>query len=460
MSDEVAQVCKIEMDLGTFLVKASLEVAKKLAEMLSSLSQWGKKRGEEFKEWKLNKGGEKSVKDIIKISEPDIARKLDIHEDVWDDFVEQIKENGLHYATLIDFDTTDKLKPILVPQGEMEAIVAIYESCNRKKNKEELAELKKMEKECAELKEKIRHESNPEKKMELEAKVENMQVAIKEIKDNINVLDKTVTDAKKSPKEGTTTADVLVNYLKESKGTSFEENPARAVAELDEGIDVSKKMTAREFMQPIRAKCNTPKDNINFIIPDTGSVITRVFHVDSETNTVYSEYLLKNKNGEDILYTDKGITTEQWNTEKLAKLCDAANILEETPCTVVLSEEKMEAYLKKHGNVKSEAEIQIENALREDREVFSNAEVKSQIENSIMQQEKRETSAKVNNDKVIIQVEPPVPKRFIPTWVMLAVATSISRGRLSKSRLCSVISAKAHGCSIIGMIRLTSARTV
>ena len=46
----------------------------------------------------------------------------------------------------------------------------------------------------------------------------------------------------------------------------------------------------------------------------------------------------------------------------------------------------------------------------------------------------------------------PVPKRFIPTWVMLAVATSISRGRSSKSRLCSVISAKAHGCSIIGMI--------
>lgn len=40
------------------------------------------------------------------------------------------------------------------------------------------------------------------------------------------------------------------------------------------------------------------------------------------------------------------------------------------------------------------------------------------------------------------------------------VATSISRGRSSKSRLCSVISAKAHGCSIIGMIRLTSARTV
>ena len=56
--------------------------------------------------------------------------------------------------------------------------------------------------------------------------------------------------------------------------------------------------------------------------------------------------------------------------------------------------------------------------------------------------------------------QPPVPKRFIPTWVMLAVATSISRGRSSKSRLCSVISAKAHGCSIIGMIRLTSARTV
>ncbi len=56
--------------------------------------------------------------------------------------------------------------------------------------------------------------------------------------------------------------------------------------------------------------------------------------------------------------------------------------------------------------------------------------------------------------------QPPVPKRFIPTWVMLAVATSISRGPSSKSRLCSVISAKAHGCSIIGMIRLTSARTV
>ena len=54
----------------------------------------------------------------------------------------------------------------------------------------------------------------------------------------------------------------------------------------------------------------------------------------------------------------------------------------------------------------------------------------------------------------------PVPKRFIPIWVTLAVATSISRGRSSKSRLCSVISAKAHGCSIIGMIRLISARTV
>lgn len=406
MSDEIAQVCKIELEVGTFLVKASVEVAKKIAQMLNSLSQWGKARSEQFSEWKMNKGGEKSIKDIIKLSEPDIASKINIKEDVWDDFAEQLEAKGFHYATLIDFDTTDKLKPILVPQKELEAIRAIYESCTRRKSKEERAELKKMETQCAEHKEKLRHETDPAKKESMEVQIENMHAAIKEIKDDINVLDKTVIDSKKGKKEGATTADTLVEYLKESKGTSFEENPARAVAELEKGIDISKKMTAKEFMQPLRAKCNVPKENLSFIIPDTGSVITRVFCIDEKTNIVYSNYLLKNESGENVTFTDKDMTTEKWNAEELAKVCDAACILQETPCTVISSEEKMQIYLKEHGNVKSNAEIQVEKAINENREVFSNAEVKSQIETSIMQEEKRETSAKITNNKVVIEVEP------------------------------------------------------
>ena len=54
---------------------------------------------------------------------------------------------------------------------------------------------------------------------------------------------------------------------------------------------------------------------------------------------------------------------------------------------------------------------------------------------------------------------PPAPKRCIPTWATSAAATSTSRGRSSRSPLCSAISARARGCSTIGTTPRTTTCT-
>ena len=198
----------------------------------------------------------------------------------------------------------------------------------------------------------------------------------------------------------------LTDYLKTAKGTEFEKNPEKAIAELEKGVEIGPKLTAKECLQPIRDKSYMPNTALMFYLPDTGSIITREFFEDKDTGLMYSNYSFKTKDGEIHRYTDHNLTNEKWNEEILPNLMDKASLIEGTDCRMFDQLDKLHAYLRYHDQVRPESEVRIEKAIKEGQPVFSSAETEHEVNYAVTQKMKGLVSAKVENEKITISVDP------------------------------------------------------
>ena len=400
MADELTQVIELETKIGSILINGSLKIAQMVGRMINALFEWSEKTTKKNEEKDLNRPGVKNMADIIKLSEgPSVVlytRDIDYNK------LAQVAEaQGLHWAVMPDNNPLDGLCPLFVPAQEAPMFNELLKAYAKEHLEEEQAQRKVYETEIAEETEKMQNAKTPEEKTNFETRIENYKQAQDEIQRWIDyekgVLDK--DDASLAQND-------IVSYLREFKDTDFEKHPERAMAEYEKGVEIGRKFTIKDCLQPVRDKRYIPESSAMFYIPDIGAIVTRTYHIDKETGLVYSNYKFKTQDGEIHTFSDHNMTAAKWNASELPELMDKANLLENTECRLFDTKEKLEAYLRYHNNVKSQAEINVEQRIANKEPVFSSAEAQKEVEHAYSEQKKGVASASIIDDKIKIVAEP------------------------------------------------------
>ena len=413
MDNEIAQVIQMEIAGIKWVICAPFEIAQAFFRAIKAISDFSdtqqerRLKKEKIKEAEnLERPGRHSVSEINKISEKyGMPMTLPIREDCLAELLEMAEKSGLRYELLPDMNAEDKMRHLYIPAQEVEIYNVLSKSILAKKLKEDERVSNGYEDNIAEVKEQMRHvDPDSEEYKALKVKADHFEQAKEE-------MDQWVKYGKETmDKENI--AQSFTEYLRnEAQGTTFEEHPERAMAELEKGVEIGRKFIAKECLQPIRDKSYVPDTKYKIYLPENGSAITREFYIDSETDLAYSKYLLKTSKGETMTFFDNNVTREDWNQFVLPRLLDSAGIIEGTQCRIFDTKEKAVAYRKYHGNVKSEAEIKVEQAIKAKEPVFSSAEAQREVEYVLDQREKAMASAKINSDRVTITAEPDSVRR-------------------------------------------------
>lgn len=372
--DEISQAAQIELEGVQIFIKGSMQVISWLSQALLSLCHVVKDKID-------HRGGERSFQQIIKLSQPDMPQTIQIDDKFKEEFLQYAKEQGLQYCKAVDFDLTDGRTPIMVPANQMPAYATILDAFQKRKISEEEAALKKVKNEIDELKEKLLTADEREAPL-LETTLENKVQA----KDELAV----IHEESVKTYEEKNYAVPLDRYLATAKGTEFEKDPDKAIAEYNEGVPMVRSQTAKECMQPIRSPFLLPTSKTQYYVPESGVTIERTYH--EEDGMVYSNYSLKTESGEIHEFSDKGVTKEKWNMDILPKMFDVAGIVEGIKCKVFETVEQVKAYFKHFNKTVPLSEAK--------QSVFTNAEVMTEAEFAIEDALKGMASAKVNENRI------------------------------------------------------------
>lgn len=372
--DEIMQAAQIEVEGVKIFLKGSMQVISWLAKAISALLRVAKDKID-------HRGGERNLKQIIKLSEPDIPQTIQVDEKYQKEFFELVKEKGLQYCKVVDFDLTDGKIPIMVPGNQMPAYATLLDAFMKRKISEEEAALNKVQSDIDELKEKLISADNKDIPL-LETSLENKTQA----KDELMI----IHEESLRNYEEKNYAVPLESYLSSAKGTEFELDPDKAIAEYNQGVPMVRSQSVKDCMQPIRSPFLIPTSKTQYYVPESGVTIERTFH--EEDGVAYSKYLLKTEQGEVHEFSDKGITKEKWNSEILPKIFDVAGIVEGIKCKIFETVEQVKAYFKHFGKTTPISETK--------QAVFTNAEVITEAELAIEDALRGMASAKVNENKI------------------------------------------------------------
>lgn len=392
MADEISQVCSLEFETVKYVIKGGVKAAAFFLKALKAITEWGINTGVDIKETHV---GKHSYKDIAKMSEGGNPQVIQIDNDIFDKVLEDAKKAGLHFAYLPDLNSADNKKPVAIPAQEFAYFASIVEANMGKKVDEKESDVKKIDDELKEVNEKLLTASGDEKAA-LEVKSENLNQRKGELQEVIDNSKQDISNIKNGI--GTSFQD----YLQSAKGTEFEKDPEKAVAELNKGVPITPSFKASECFQPVRDPAIVPEQGLKFYLPENGIVVTRNFVIDEkDNNNVYSTYSFKNSSGEMYSFSDKGMTKEKWNEQQLPKMLDNIGISEDTMCKTFEHEKELNAYIKFHDKV----DLNSEKKLTKDQLlVFSSAEAESSINKAVDDKSKGIASAKIDKDVVMFEV--------------------------------------------------------
>lgn len=382
--DEIMQAAQIEIEGVKFVFKGSMQVISWLAQAIKALLSMAKDKID-------HRAGERSLLAIYKLSDPEMPQSLQIDDKYKKEFFEYAKEKGLHYCKVVDFDLTDGKTPFMVPGKEVSAYATLLDAFLKRKISEEEAALKRVQSDIDELKEKLISADKKDVPL-LETKLENKTQAKNEIV-ALHESDLRTYEEKRY-------AIPMDEYLASAKGTEFERDPDKAIAEYNKGVPMLRDESAIECMQPIRSSFLLPDSGTQYYVAENGVTIERTFH--EEDGVVYSDYSLKTEHGEIHEFSDKGITKEKWNSEVLPKMFNIAGIVEGIKCKIFETIEQVKAYFTHHDKTTPLSETK--------QAVFTNAEVITEAELAVEDALRGMASAKVSEN--IIQFSVPQEKIF------------------------------------------------
>lgn len=376
MDGEMGQVISLEIQGVRMAITAGLKTAEVFVRMIKALF-----------DLRVQHKGEHSMKDIFKLSEGRPPEYLDLPQE----FVEKLKvfakSNKLHYSILADLDAKDGKIQFCVPPMESGAFQAFVRQHAKEAADECKTQIDKYDKQIGELNEKLLHCESDEEKEKLNNEIALLEQARDEASKSLDKYEKIAETG------GVITME---DYLRTGRGGTFEEDPDKAISEINEGIEQGSKMSMKECLQPVRDESLMPESKIRFYLPDMGVEICREFHLDDDTKLVYSDYSLTTEKGEKVEMSDKNISAAKWNEEYVGKLLDAAGCVESTKARVFTSQEAMERFIKYAGQIKTIAEGNVEG--------FSNADVESEVKEVLSENLKGVTSAKMDKTGITFTI--------------------------------------------------------
>lgn len=391
MADEIAQVIQIEMQGMTMAIKGTVQMAEWFMMAMKALMEHRGERKERKLDKRLEQPGEKSFKQILDLSvkQGGVVQYLEVPEELMEKFSVLMQREGLRYHFAVDFNDIDKKRPIFFPPHDLLVAKRLLDSLLTEDVQEINKEVDDIEQDISEWMEKWQYADANEKK-EIQLRIENLQQAKEEKKDAVKEEEDIIRKK----------AGSLQEYLQQAKNTEFEKDPDKALSELESGVIIGKKVGLKTLLQPMRDKRLMPESQSSYYLTETGIIIFRVFEIDSKTGLLYSNYNIKTNSGEKYEFSDRDITKAEWNEKILPQILEKAGAIEGTSCRVFNSEERLNAYLKHHNQVKPKSEENIEKLREEGKEVFSSADAKAEIEYALSQDLKAMASATWDKDKV------------------------------------------------------------
>lgn len=401
MSDEIAQVCQLQVQGIKFVIQGSLEAAKYVIKAIKALMDYHAERAEEKHEKKLQKVGKKmkptgnkTMAQVMELSKDGLPQMLYLPEDKASEIYVDLHKAGVRFFIPPDLDPSDGKVPIMLPPQDMAMASAVVKPYMEEKLSFAQDAIKEYAEKIAELKEKI-VTAAPEEKKELRLELDHLMQGKEEMEHAMDDL--------KADMANECTGSFM-DYLRMGKGTEFEHDPEKAVSEAEQGVEIGKKFSIDECLQPFRDRVMMPESKMLFYVPDMGVTIEREFKRDAHAKTIYSEYTLKTNEGEIYAFSDKNYTKEEWNEKVLPKILDRACVIEKTECRVFQSEERMKAYAEYFNKVTPKSE---KNMTREEETAnkgFHNADVLHEAENAMNEERKGKASANINQDVYKITV--------------------------------------------------------
>lgn len=398
--DEIAQVCQVEIEGVKIAFNASVQMASWMLQALKALygkqkqiveGHKDKKEEKELERIKteLEAPGRKTRTEMLNLSasQGDLPQTLEIPNDCYREVIDYFDRNEIRWSGMIDFNSNRSQYVSVCPQDYSLASIIVKNAVQRKMEQNE-AICNEYNKKIDEVKAQLAAAGSDEKER-LETLLEHYTQARDEKMDIVN-------NQKDLAEKGGTIS--FSEYLGQSKGTSFEQDPLKAVNDMQEnGVEIAPAYSVKECLQPVRDTALMPDGKMQFVLPDSGTTITREFDIDRETNLVFSKYSFKTDSGEMYDFTDRNVTKKHWNETVLPNFMDKAEITEEMKCRVFTQPESLEAYLRLYASPKEEfGQRDQEETTQEEVPDFQNADVKRQIEHAVSEEMKASAPLEVN----------------------------------------------------------------
>ena len=399
MSDEISSVVKMEMDGVTMAIKGTVKTAAFLVQLLKALA-------EHMRDARINRAGESRFADIQTLSEGD-PPVIMIPEGSGKDFAAFCKKNKLHYHKLADLNASDHKVPFVIPRQELAMVDSFIKGALKENISKTEKTMSNLDNQIREKKEQLIN-ATPEERKTLNRDIEHLQQAKDEVK---KILDQ---NRENLDKENYTMT--FTDYLATGQGTTVEKDPRGVVNGMAEGGQSVPIFTAKDIFEPIRSGALVPDSKVNFIVPETGAMVTRTFHQD-ENGLYYSKYTFQDKNGDaltgekgkPIVFSDKDVTRDEWfngsvENANFKDLLTKTGILEGTKCEYYSTQESLkealnryQAYNEQFQNIKNKDH-------KEQEPSFSSADVKEEVEYAASQNRKGEASAENAAHQLIFEV--------------------------------------------------------
>lgn len=350
MSDEISQVVELEYKGVYYLLKGTKAFIMGMISGIKTIADWKHEK-------KINKAGESSWAKIQEASDGNAMimeipvemfqkTELSKHGRPITPFDKYMKENGLRYCIMPDFNPYDDYVPVGIVSQDYaihQAHVKEYMNLRIKKQQESGQHY---DAQITEAKQKLANARTPEEKKELE---QQLAALVQAKEENKKLLDESEDKMSKG------NVIEFEKYMMQGENTHFETDPKQALAEAEvltegESSPVLKDFLPEECMYPIRNKESVPKSKEFYYsqkaADDSLYTIKREFAEDDH-GLVFSTYYVTNaKNvGEVRVFSDKGFSKKEWE-EQLPELLKDSGMVPNAPTTAIHSESRLEAYIR------------------------------------------------------------------------------------------------------------------
>lgn len=349
MADEIAQVVDLEYKGIYYLLKGTKAMITSMVSAIQALHIWQHKKWLEKPgscSWQKIQEASEGMAPILEFPAEMFEKTIDITNDksikgegFISPFEYYCRQNGLRYCIMPDLNPYDDYIPVAVLAQDFGMHDEQIKSFMRKRVEKEEAVKVDYDKKIGEAKERLENAESPEEKKEIENEIKELEEGKSQ--------NETLLQESKEKMERNNVLE-FADYLKQGKGSCFEDDPEKALNQA-QTCGVVKEFMADDCMYPIRDSGLVPDSKEVFYNQKTGDdillTVKRSFEVD-ENGVVYSVYEVTDpvSGAKKAPISDKGYSKEAW-MERLPQLLKQAGMLRDQPCSVVRSEEGLKDYI-------------------------------------------------------------------------------------------------------------------